>query len=280
VQSLLLHVIFHHNILVLFRKSLLNDTSSEDGRPCFEAAFEVIAAWKVLHDDFPKMAKVAWMHVFRAFHASLICLMVFRADKWRAEYQTRAMHAWLCSRRIFERLKDENEGLLTCWRALKRLDAVLKVSSGLQNPQQNRKGRAFSDSSQRLLIRPAPDRRPKSNSPSADPWPAATIDNCPRPSPQNGNNLFWPTNRSIDANVFDPHICASIPDPQGISPSTAQILNPSGVMPYVGDGLDFSADPELLDTIFGQQDSNLFNMDFQNWPTWLTDDNGPPNFTL
>lgn len=280
VQSLLLHIIFHHNILVLFRKSLLNDTTFEHDRPCFEAAFEIIAAWKVLHDDFPKMAKVAWMHVFRAFHASLICLMVFKSDKWRAEYQSRAMHAWLCSRRIFERLKDENEGLLTCWRALKRLDAVLKVSSVKQNSQQNRKARAFSDSPQRLLMQPAPDRSPNSNSPLTDPSPAATIDNCPRPSPPNGNASFWPANPSLDANVFDPQVAGNIPDFQGISPSAAQILNPSDILPYSSDGLDFSADPELLDTIFGQQESNLFNMDFQNWPTWLTDDNSPPNFLL
>lgn len=287
VQSLLLHMIYNYNILVLFRKSLLDNASTEHGRPCFEAAFEIIASWKVLHDDFPKMAKMAWMHCFRAFHASLICLLVFKSDKWRPEYDSRALHSWLSARRIFERLKNENESLLTCWRALKRLDMVLKLSGSHQNSRQIRKPRAsFSDSSQKLLIPPITEQgqHTSTSNPLAQP-PAQTLTNSAHTSPANEPlSSSWDGKGPLDPNLFGapsqmgPGTSAS----GGSGSSNNQLLeSPTSLLYSSNAGLEYPIDMSsgVLDTVFGQQDNNIFNMDFQNWPSWLTDDQSP-NFPV
>lgn len=62
VQSVILHIIVHHDISILFRKSVLSHDAKASRKPCFEAAFAIADSWKILQESFPKMARITWMH--------------------------------------------------------------------------------------------------------------------------------------------------------------------------------------------------------------------------
>lgn len=54
VQSVILHIIVHHDILILFRKSVLSHNAKASRKPCFEAAFAIADSWKILQESFPR----------------------------------------------------------------------------------------------------------------------------------------------------------------------------------------------------------------------------------
>ena len=126
VQSVIIHIIVRHGILVLYRHSVLSHKDMALKQPCFEAAFAVLESWKVLQDNFPRMVRVVWMHWFRAFHAALICLVIIRTDGQDSDYRVRALSCWGSTLQIFVRIKDQNESIMGCYRALDRLDVVLR----------------------------------------------------------------------------------------------------------------------------------------------------------
>ena len=119
VQSLVLYMIVNHNILILFRKPLLATSSREAAEPCFRAAIAVSESWKVLQDSFPKMAGMTFMHWFRAFHASLLCLIAVRATNTEPHIRGQAVNSWNSCKRIFLRLKQQNESMRCCSRKLR-----------------------------------------------------------------------------------------------------------------------------------------------------------------
>ena len=126
VQSVIIHIIVQHGILVLYRNPVLSRKDMALKQPCFEAAFAILESWKILQDNFPRMVRVVWMHWFRAFHAALICLVIIRTDGQDSEYRVRALSCWESTLQIFIRIKHQNESIMGCYRALDRLDVVLK----------------------------------------------------------------------------------------------------------------------------------------------------------
>ena len=126
VQSVIIHLIVQHGILVLYRNSVLSHKDMALKSPCFEAAFAISESWKILQDSFPRMVRGVWMHWFRAFHAALICLVIIRTDGERSDYRVRALSCWKSTLQIFVRIKHQNESIMGCYRALDRLDVVLK----------------------------------------------------------------------------------------------------------------------------------------------------------
>lgn len=125
-QSLIIYIIVQHGILVLYRKSVLSHEDVASKQPCFEAAFAILGNWKTLQDSFPQMVRVVWMHWVRAFHAALICFAIIRTDGPDSKYRIRALSCWESALQIFARIKHQNESIMECYRALDRLDVVLK----------------------------------------------------------------------------------------------------------------------------------------------------------
>ena len=126
VQSAIIHFIVQHGILVLYRNSVLSHKDMVLKKPCFEAAFAISNVWKILQENFPRIVRGVWMHWFRAFHAALICLVIIRTDGVNSEYRVRALSCWESTLQIFLRIKDQNESIMGCYRALDRLDVVLR----------------------------------------------------------------------------------------------------------------------------------------------------------
>ena len=126
VQSVIIHIIVQHSILVLYRNSVLSHKDMDSKQPCFEAAFAILRSWKILQDNFPRMVRVVGMHWFRAFHAALICLVIIRTDGQDSEYRVRALSCWESTLQMFVRIKNQNESIMACYRALDRLDVVLR----------------------------------------------------------------------------------------------------------------------------------------------------------
>ncbi len=126
VQSVIIHIIVHHGILVLYRNSVLSHKDRASKQPCFEAAFAILRSWKILQDNFPRMVRLVWMHWIRAFHAALICLVIIRTDGQDSVYRVRALSCWESTLQIFVRIKHQNESIMGCYRALDRLDVVLR----------------------------------------------------------------------------------------------------------------------------------------------------------
>ena len=126
VQSVIIHIIVQHGILVLYRNSVLSHKDMASKQPCFEAAFAILGSWRILQDNCPRMVRVVWMHWFRAFHAALICLVIIRTDGQDSDYRVRALSCWEFTLQIFVRIKHQNESIMGCYRALERLDVVLR----------------------------------------------------------------------------------------------------------------------------------------------------------
>ena len=126
VQSMIIYIIVQHGILVLYRKSVLSHKDMASKQPCFEAAFAILGNWKTLQNSFPQIVRVVWMHWVRAFHAALICFAIIRTDGPDSKYRVRALSCWEFTLQIFARIKHQNESITECYRALDRLDVVLR----------------------------------------------------------------------------------------------------------------------------------------------------------
>ncbi|KAF7128673.1 hypothetical protein CNMCM5793_003524 [Aspergillus hiratsukae] len=239
VQAVLLHTIVNHNILVLFRKSLLANGDWEVRRPCYEAAFSIADGWKALQDNFPKMARVAFLHWFRAFHGALICFIAIRMEGRDSVYRDKALASWISCLRIFRRVQHQNPSISACWRALSRLDVVMKKEmAGEQRSWRRSIPKDVKDSSYNLLIGPSssqPDDHSHSMSP---PHQLPPLPENPLP----GDFIVPPAPN-------DAHEPA---------------LNPAAV------GLDGG-----IELFYDNYNANIFDLDIQNWPTWLTDSNSP-----
>lgn len=253
VQSALLHIIVNHNILVLFRKPLLANGGIDVRRSCFEAAFAIAEGWKVLQDDFPKMARVAFLHWFRAFHGALICFIAVRSEGRHSGYRDKALTSWTSSLRIFRRIQDQNPSILACWRALSRLDVVMKKEmEGERRLWRRSTPKDVQDSSYHLLIGPS--------------------------STQGGINVTTPPSRRGDEASglqFSPSAQLSVSNVIGnmlnneLTGSDAMNSSPSDPAQNYS-GLSLEGDIALF---HDNNNANIFDLDIQNWPAWLTDSN-------
>lgn len=126
VQSLIIYIMVQHGILMLYRNLALSQKDVASKQPCFEAAFAVLGSWKILQNTFPRMVRVVGMHWLRAFHAALVCFAIIRTDGPDSKYRGRGLSCWESTRKIFVRIKHQNESIMECYRALDRLDVVLR----------------------------------------------------------------------------------------------------------------------------------------------------------
>lgn len=290
VQSLILYFIVNHNILVLFRKPVLTGASPAARKPCFEAAFAVVRSWKILQDNFPKMARVTWMHWFRAFHGALICLVAIRADGPRSEFRDRALYSWNSCLRVFARLKDQNGSILGCWRALSRLDVVVKKAiEGDRRARRYSNQKQLRDSSAQLLIVPAPttgtavpDVEPASpdGMQEDDQTGGNASDTSPVPLPGHSPPSLPPA----DALQPPPPSALSTLGLDSVSEVGSEAA-PGSVTSSIDSFLPmaFGVDPTseggvgagMSELMSGALDPHLFDMDIQNWPSWLTNQDSP-----
>jgi hypothetical protein len=271
VQALILHIIVNHNVLVLYRRPLLSNSHPQAAEPCIEAAISVAEGWKILQDSFPKIARIAWMQWFRAFHAALICLVALRARETQPHLKVRAFNSWKSCIRIFSRIQDQNDSTQCCWRALNRLDNVVKSTVNIRRrlPSQGLLSRDIQDTSSVLRIGP-----PTNQGFSSD-------ENSP-PAPGAGRE-------TEEADRFFPEVNAQSSPTQAASAGLQDIYNAEGFHNYndllLGCGQVFDsymAQVAIPDEGLGTQshftDSaqyNIFDLDVANWPSWLTADQTP-----
>jgi len=273
VQSVLLYIIIHHNILVLFRKPLLSHMSPASRKPCFEAAFAVADSWKILQDSFPKMARVTWMHWFRAFHAALICLVVIRTDGPRSEFRSRALTCWMSCLRIFARINDQNGSIMSCWRALSRLDVVVKKEMNADRPPRRYSNhKQLRDSSSQLLISSPAGTRAEFNpfSPTIQEL-GRSAGNIPEVSPLLTTSISPENTYAYASNSHAYALPALASNPQ--EPQVP--VSTSAVDPSLDTNIRNGFGNDLSGSIFGTQELDIFDMDVQNWPSWLTDQHSP-----
>jgi hypothetical protein len=252
VQSVLLYIIVNHNILVLFRKALLANGGPDVRRSCYEAAFAIADGWKALQDNFPKMARVAFLHWFRAFHGALICFIAVRTEGRHSVYRDKALTAWTSSLRIFRRIQDQNPGISACWRALGRLDVVMKKEmEGEQSLWRRSTPKDVQDSSYRLLIGPSSNQ--------------GGVDRT-TPSSRGGDETS-----GLQLTPPAPISASNAIETNGLIGSAAMNIPPSDpTQSYSGLGLDGG-----IELFCDNNNASIFDLDIQNWPAWLTDSNSP-----
>jgi hypothetical protein len=270
VQALILHIIVNHNVLVLYRRPLLSNSHPQAAEPCIEAAIAVAEGWKILQDSFPKIARIAWMQWFRAFHAALICLVALRARETQPHLKVRAFNSWKSCIRIFSRIQNQNDSTQCCWRALNRLDNVVKSTVNIRRrlPSQGLLSRDIQDTSSVLRIGPPTNQGFSSDENSSSP-----------PAPSAGRETG-------EADRFFPEVNAQSSPTQAASAGLQDIYNAEGLHNYndllLGCGQVFDsymAQVAIPDEALGTQshftDSaqyNIFDLDVANWPSWLTAD--------
>ena len=263
VQSLVLYMIVNHNILVLFRKPLLASSSSEAAGPCFKAAIAVSEGWKVLQDSFPKMARVTWMHWYRAFHAALICLIAIRANNTEPYIRAQAITSWNSCLRIFLRLQHQNEGMRCCSQALNRLDQVVKADiKSRRCKSTSRAQKLVADSASHLRI-----------APTMESGAAVSAEDCNTEAlalPQLPPNSDLEDLAALDVEIdqshgFDisEHLSWSAQDDMDYGQVFESFMAQPTTVNAPTEG--FNERPEAMDI-------NVFNMDASNWPAWLIDD--------
>lgn len=264
VQSLVIYMIVNHSVLVLFRKPLLETSSPEAAKPCFRAAIAISASWKVLQDSFPKMASITFMHWFRAFHAALICLVAIRAANTDPNIRSEAMNAWNSCKRIFLRLGQQNESMRCCSRALERLDPLLKVDLGIKR----RKSTATTqkmvfDSSCQLRLASAPD--PNAGMISEASGAQSAI-------------------RTPDIEAVA-GLSAEVNDIQAPGLGQQFTTNTQNGMDYGQVFQSVITEPTSANTgqtpdehIYGVMQADIFDMDANNWPSWLVNDQASTDF--
>ena len=279
VQSLIIHIIVQHGILMLYRNLALSQKDVASKQPCFEAAFAILGSWKILQNNFPRMVRVVCMHWLRAFHAALVCFAIIRTDGPDSKYRGRALSCWESTRQIFVRIKHQNESVMECYRALDRLDVVLRKEMGINSCP---KGSSYQE---QLHDRP----------------PVAA-------SSSTGFNPFTPTVQDFSlesSNTFEDtvpdrkqtlerikmartDVAASEPprDPMAISAaldnselsatrdSSYKVLYQDALTP---DASIANAHPTVGGSIefwfatFSHHHPDLFDIDTRNWPEWLVD---------
>ena len=234
-QSICLRLIAKHDILVLYRKAALGSTLARARKPCFEAAFAISECWRELQDRFPRMARVTWMHWFRAFHAALICLVAIRESGRGSEFHSQAVACWMSFLRIFNRIKDQNRSIMSCARALSRLDAVWKAESLTKLESRRYSGsKNIRDSSDQLLISQNESGTETGNHDSAS---------------VNSRDL-------VNSIAHDDSSILPQPSPPMVSEFENNIVEGHTQRDF--------------DSM-----TNLFDLDIQNWPAWFTNDESP-----
>lgn len=255
VQSICLHMIAKHDVLILYRKAAMSGDMPRARRPCLEAALSICECWQELQDHFPKMARITWMHWYRAFHAALICFVVISDGSCQSVDYTRATAAWMSCLRIFTRIKNQNQGVMSCWRALDRLNSVLKQEGHGQTPLRRYSWKKqVGDTSAQLLV-------PKVHSLNRNTGRSPNFDGHPNPSALQEDTAretaFGNSRDLLFTNTFDFG---------QIAPSSASNGTVSAS----------SADSGMPQEVFGSTtNSNIFDLDIQNWPAWLTNSNSP-----
>lgn len=264
VQSLVLHIILNHDILVLYRRPLLTNSSAEAAEPCFQAAIAVAEGWKVLQDSFPKMARVTWMHWYRAFHAALICLVAIKADSTDYTTRAKAITSWNSCLRIFSRLEPQNESMRCCSRALNRLNSVVK--SELKQRRRGssvRRHKTITDSSSQLRLSTTIGASHDDYETNNFDQPLPSVSEITSQVSQHRGNST-PTSFNVDAEAF-----RSLENPVDYGQAFESFFSRPD-MPH-----EFTQ--ELIDD--SNEHFNIFDMDSSNWPPWLLDENSPTGFT-
>ena len=283
VQSVIIHIIVQHGILVLYRNSVLSHKDMASKQPCFEAAFAILGSWRILQDNFPRMVRVVWMHWFRAFHAALICLVIIRTDGQDSEYRVRALSCWKSTLQIFVRIKHQNESIMGCYRALDRLDVVLRKEMEINSHPKT--------SSHQEQLR---DRSPigASSSTGLDPFTPTVQDFGHRSghtfkTTSSHRELTPERMRSACPNVAFPEAPSN---PMAISAAldNGQVTTTrnSSYKVLYQDALTSSATSAIAQPAVGRfkdfwfanlcHHPALFDIDTQNWPKWLVDPQNPP----
>lgn len=268
VQALILHIIVNHNVLVLYRRPLLSNAHPEAAEPCIEASIAVVEGWKILQDSFPKIARIAWMQWFRAFHAALICLVAIRARETTSSLRVRAFNSWKSCVRIFSRIQEQNDSIRCCWRALSRLDDVVQKTINIRRrlPSQGMLSRKIQDTSSHLRIGPSTSQKLNPDDASNSP-PTPIFD---RQGDQSYHEVFEPCTpnqmNSIDSQ--DMFLVEGLGyDYNGLSFGFDQALDSYMNQVAVSD--------EALGIDSNRADStshNIFDLDVASWPFWLTTD--------
>ena len=268
VQSLTLYMIVNHNILVLFRKLLLESSSPEAAEPCFRAAIAVSEGWKALQDSFPKMARVTWMHWYRAFHASLICLIAIRANNTEPHIRVQATTSWNSCLRIFLHLQYQNQSMRCCSRTLNRLDQVVKADiksrrcksmSGVQ--------KIVADSSSHLRI-PSTTESGAAVSAGDNSTDAFALPQLPQDSDL----------EALDASEAAIDQSQSFDVGQRTSWTAQDDMNYGQVFEsFMAQPTAVNAPTEGLSEHPEAMDMNIFDLDATNWPAWSIDDQSPTN---
>lgn len=256
-QKLCIRLIAKHDILLLYRKAVLEGTILGARKPCFEAAFDMSDCWRELQDRFPRMARVTWMHWSRAFHAALMCLIAIQTEVQHSQVHSQATACWLSFLRIFDRIKDQNPSIRSCSRALNRLDAVLKTKTGMKVHRSTATlHKQIQDTSARLLVLGNGNEQPVATGsiaqtppPQADAAGVAT--STAGTTASEAPFAFEPTPSAFEA-LLEPQDSLSEPTSSSVQQS-GTTLHPSMAI----DAFD------------------LFDLDIQNWPSWLTNDESP-----
>ena len=279
VQSLIIYIIVQHGILMLYRKLILSHKDVSSKHPCFEAAFAVLRSWEILQNEFPRMVMVVWMHWFRAFHAALICFVIIRTDGPDSKYRVRALSCWESNLQIFVRIKDHNESIMDCYRALDKLDVVLRKEMEINS----REGR----SSHREQLHDHPPTAAASST-RLDPFTPTVQD-----SPFRSGNTFEdtvPGRRDTPERMRSAHA--------GLVSSEAP-GNPMAISAALGNGKSTATRDSSYEVIyqdpstpsaglasvhitagrpsafwfatFSHDHPDVFDVDTRNWPEWLLD---------
>lgn len=268
IQALVLHIIVNHNVLVLYRRPLLSNTHPEAAEPCIEASIAVAEGWKILQDSFPKIARIAWMQWFRAFHAALICLVAIRARETKSCLRVRAFNSWKSCVRIFCRIQEQNDTIRCCWRALSRLDEVVQKTINIRQrlPSQDMLSRNIQDTSSQLRIGPSTGEKDNPDDvPSSSQTPIVD---------REGDQSY--------GEVFEQHTPS-----QAVLNNLQEGLLVEGIDFDCNDlslGYDQAFDSYMTQVTVSDESSgiqsnqadptrhNIFDLDVSTWPFWLTTD--------
>ena len=279
VQSLVIYIIVQHGILVLYRKLALSHKDVASKQPCFEAAFAVLQSWKILQNDFPRMVRVVWIHWFRAFHAALICFAIIRTDGPYSKYRARALSCWESTLEIFVRIKDHNESIMGCYRALDRLDSVLK-----KEMETNSRPKRPSHQEQ-LHDRPS---MPAPSSTELDPFTPTvqvfslessnTLENTVpdrRGTPERMRSA-GPDVASSEAPGNPTAIPAALDhgESSATRDSSNEVIYHDSLTPNAGLAIVHTTaghSSEFWFATFSHNHPDLFDIDTRNWPEWLVD---------
>ena len=215
------------------------------------------------------MARVTWMHWYRAFHASLICLIAIRAKNTEPRIRAQAMTSWHSCLRIFLRIQHQNESMRCCSRALNRLDQVVKADiKSRRRKSTSGTQKAVTDSSSHLRILPAVEPGPA--------VPAEDGDTDAFALPQLASSSDFEALAALDVEIdqrqafgMGQQLSWSARDDMNYG----QVFDSFMAQPTAGNGPS-----DGLGEQHEAMDINIFDMDASNWPAWLVDDSSPTSY--